>query len=134
LRPHPKRKRRRYPQFKFKSTLGYPGEGPAKIVSYNIDGAKTKLASVLSEARRECVDAILLQEIHFYADGWHSNRLGLSAICNRMGWRAFSCHGNISDVKAGCAVIRSNHSRNIKLSYIIKLQNKKLPRWTIRLC
>jgi hypothetical protein len=55
LRSPSKRKRRHYPQFKFDSTLGYPGEGPAKIICYNINGAKNKLASILSEARREGV-------------------------------------------------------------------------------
>jgi hypothetical protein len=114
LRSRPKRRRRRYPQFKFDSTLGYPSEGPAKIASYNINGAKNKIQSVLREARREGIDALLLPEINFYAGSWHSSRLGLSAVCNRLGWSVFACHGNSSDVSAGCAVVINNSSRNIR--------------------
>jgi hypothetical protein len=43
LRSPSKRKHRHYPQFKSDSTLGYPGEGPAKIICYNINGAKNKV-------------------------------------------------------------------------------------------
>eukprot|EP00962_Isochrysis_galbana_P043985 scaffold16910_cov134-Isochrysis_galbana.AAC.2 len=49
--------------YKFDSTLGYPGEGPSKIVSYNIAGAKNKIKNVLSDANSNGVDAILLQEV-----------------------------------------------------------------------
>jgi hypothetical protein len=74
------------------------------------------LASVLCEVRREGVDAILLQEVHYYADNWHDSRMGLSAVCNRLGWQAFACHGNHTDISAGCAVIIYNKSRTIKVS------------------
>eukprot|EP00962_Isochrysis_galbana_P016359 scaffold4672_cov129-Isochrysis_galbana.AAC.7 len=47
--------------------LGYPGEGPTKIATYNINGAKDKLFHVLGAAGRARIDVLLLQETHYYA-------------------------------------------------------------------
>jgi hypothetical protein len=55
----------------FDSTLGFPGEGPqALIASYNINGVKNRPRDVLRAANERNLDALLLQEIHFYQDGW----------------------------------------------------------------
>ena len=54
------------------STLGYPGEGPVTIATYNLNGAKGgRLAAVLSQARKARVDILMLQELHAYEDGAH---------------------------------------------------------------
>jgi hypothetical protein len=42
--------------------------------------------------------------------------MGLSAVCNRLGWQAFACHGNHTDISASCAVIINDKSRTIKVS------------------
>jgi len=52
------KKRKRHRIYKFDSTLGYPGEGLSKIVTYNIAGAKSKIKNVLSDANSNGVDAI----------------------------------------------------------------------------
>ena len=109
------RKRFRYPQYSFNSTLGFPGEGP-KIVSYNINGAKTKISAVLAEARFQGVDALLIQEVHYYTDRWHDSRLGLNAECNRQGWQIVAAHGLPSDPCSGCAVIINGNSSKIKFT------------------
>eukprot|EP00962_Isochrysis_galbana_P006093 scaffold1649_cov134-Isochrysis_galbana.AAC.10 len=127
-RKRPKRKRHRI--YKFDSTLGYPGEGPSKIVSYNIAGAKNKIKNVLSDANSSGVDAILLQEVHAYADNWHCNRgLGFSADCNSKGWRVFAAHGNASDASAGCAVLIRLNSTKVKIA----LDANKKPKFTAAL-
>eukprot|EP00962_Isochrysis_galbana_P042312 scaffold15774_cov94-Isochrysis_galbana.AAC.1 len=76
------------------------------------------------------VDAILLQEVHVYADNWHCNRgLGLSAECNAKGWRVFAAHGNASDASAGCAVLIRLNSTKVKIA----LDANKKPKFTAAL-
>ena len=58
------RKRWRYPQMRFNSTLGFPGEGP-KIATWNARGlAETrKVAAMLRRAKSSGWDALLVQEV-----------------------------------------------------------------------
>jgi hypothetical protein len=98
----------------FDSTLGFPGEGPTtKIVSYNINGAKDKLAAVLAAANGEGIDALLLQEIHFYSDSWDRNRIGLHSTCIGLGWIPFVSHASHQDLRGGTAILVRRSSKNI---------------------
>jgi exonuclease III len=102
--------------YNFDSTLGYPGEGPpTTIISYNINGAKDRL--VLLDASRARVDAILLQEVHHYQDGWDTTAgLGLTSMCHGLGWIPFLSPGTNADPKGGTAVIIRRNSSNIKIT------------------
>jgi hypothetical protein len=98
----------------FDSTLGFPGEGPTtKIVSYNINGAKDKLDAVLAAANGEGIDALLLQEIHFYSDSWDRNRIGLHSTCIGLGWIPFVSHASSQDLRGGTAILVRRSSKNI---------------------
>eukprot|EP00967_Tisochrysis_lutea_P055759 scaffold70235_cov27-Tisochrysis_lutea.AAC.1 len=74
----------RRPILSYDSTLGYPGEGPVRIASYNVNGTKGgKLAAGLSQARKARVDILLLQELHAYEDGSH---LRAHRTATMLGW------------------------------------------------
>ena len=68
------------PRLTFDSTLGYPGEGPVVIATYNLNGTKgCRLAAVLSQARKAKVDILMLQELHAFMRtkmGHTSGRIG----------------------------------------------------------
>jgi hypothetical protein len=114
--------------YNFDSTLGYPGEGPpTTIISYNINGAKDRLRAVLLDASRARVDAILLQEIHHYQDGWDTTAgLGLTSMCHGLGWIPFLSPGNSGDPKGGTAVVIRRNSSNIRTTENSKKTVKKL--------
>jgi len=67
----------------FDPTLGYPGEGPLIVATYNINGTRGSLASVLAQAKAAKIDILLLQELHFYQTGEHNN---IGKIAERHGW------------------------------------------------
>jgi exonuclease III len=105
--------------YNFDSTLGYPGEGPpTTIISYNINGAKDRLRAVLLlDASRARVDAIILQEVHHYQDGWGTTAgLGLTSMCHGLDWIPFLSPGTNADSKGGTAVIIRRNSSNIKIT------------------
>jgi exonuclease III len=114
--------------YNFDSTLGYPGEGPpTTIISYNINGAKDRLRAVLLDASRARVDAILLQEVHHYQDGWDTTAgLGLTSMCHGLGWIPFLSPGTNADSKGGTAVIIRRNSSNIKITENSKNTTKKV--------
>ena len=60
-RPRCQRLKRRRPHRSFNSTLGYPGEGPATLVSWNAQGLcdKQKFMELLRQLRRVGADAAL---------------------------------------------------------------------------
>jgi hypothetical protein len=90
----------------FDSTLGFPGEGPAaKIASYNINGARDKLKAVLIAANANGLDALLLQEIHTYVDGWDTANSGLRSTSLGFGWLPFVSPANANDSKGGTAIL-----------------------------
>src|SRR6056297_593497 len=71
----------------FDATLGFPGEGPLIVATYNINGTRGTLAAVLAQAKQAKIDILLLQELHFYEDGEHG-RVG--SLADRQGWTLFS--------------------------------------------
>jgi len=88
----------------FNSTLGYPGEGPSKIATYNINGAKEKLFHVLGAAGRARIDVLLLQETHYYASTrFHVS--GIQSTAKRAGWIAFHAPATATDPKGGVAIL-----------------------------
>jgi hypothetical protein len=101
----------------FDSTLGYPGEGPqALLASYNINGVKNRLREVLRAANENNLDALLLQEVHFYQDGWDRSALGLRSLCRGFRWWVFLAPGSSTDIKGGTAVLIKDNSTKIKLA------------------
>jgi exonuclease III len=68
----------------FDPTLGFPGEGPVKIATYNINGAKEKLFQVLLAALRAKIDVLLIQETHYYKTTRYHVR-GIESTAKRAG-------------------------------------------------
>lgn len=90
------------PRLTFDSTLGYPGEGPIVIATYNLNGTKGgRLAAVLSQARKAKVDILMLQELHAYEDGSH---LRAHRTATLLGWSWFAAPGETEDPASGVAV------------------------------
>jgi hypothetical protein len=88
----------------FDSTLGYPGEGPTKIATYNINGAKDKLYHTLGAASRARIDVLLLQETHYYkSTRFHVN--GVQLTTKRAGWIALHAPATAADPKGGVAIL-----------------------------
>jgi exonuclease III len=88
----------------FDPTLGFPGEGPAKIATYNINAAKEKLLKVLGAASRAKIDVLLILETHYYKTTRYHVR-GIESTAKRAGWIAHHAQATISDPKAGVAVL-----------------------------
>jgi exonuclease III len=88
----------------FDPTLGFTGEGPAKIANHNINGAKEKLFQVLGAALRAKIDVLLIQETHYYKTTRYHVR-GVESTAKRAGWIAHHAQATISDPKAGVAVL-----------------------------
>ena len=90
------------PRLTFDSTLGYPGEGPIRVATYNINGTKGgRLAAVLSQARKAGVDILLLQELHAYEDGSHRRSHRTATL---LGWHWFASPGELADPASGVAI------------------------------
>ena len=90
------------PRFTFDSTLGFPGEGPVRVATYNINGTKGgKLAAVLSQARKAGVDILLLQELHAYENGSHHRSHRTATL---LGWHWFASPGELGDPASGVAI------------------------------
>eukprot|EP00962_Isochrysis_galbana_P023645 scaffold7147_cov130-Isochrysis_galbana.AAC.18 len=83
-----------------------------KIVTYNINGAKNKLSTTLFLANQAKIDALLVQEIHYYEDGTH---LRVANMAKHRGWTAFVTHDSHHDPRGGAAIFIRNSSENIKL-------------------
>ena len=54
-----------------------------KLITYNFNGSRKKLASILSAATRDHVDAIFGQEMHYYDVG---HRFDLVKSARTLGW------------------------------------------------
>jgi hypothetical protein len=96
----------------FDPTFGFPGEGPAKIATYNINGAKEKLFQVLGAASRAKIDVLLIQETHYYKTTRYHVR-ALESTAKRAGWIAHHAQATISDPKAGVAVLVRADSQSV---------------------
>jgi exonuclease III len=94
----------------FNPTLGYPGEGPFSIATYNINGTRDTLGPVLAQARQAKIDILLLQELHFYVEGDH-NTIGAEA--GRRGWTLVHSPATRVDPKSGVAIAVWQDSRNV---------------------
>jgi hypothetical protein len=66
----------------FDATLGFPGEGPLIVATYNINGMRGSLAAVFAQAKLARIDILLLQELHFYDNGEH---LRIAPLADRLG-------------------------------------------------
>jgi exonuclease III len=93
-------------------TLGFPGEGPAKMATYNINGAKEKLFQLLGAASRAKIDVLLIQETHYYKTTRYHGR-GIESTAKRAGWIAHHAQATISDPKAGVAVLVRANSQSV---------------------
>jgi exonuclease III len=99
--------------WRFDATLGFPGEGPpVKIATYNINGAKTKLNKALHLARQAKIDALLVQEMHYYEDGYHAR---VTNLAKHRGWTAFIAHDSHRDPRGGTAIFIRTNSESITL-------------------
>mgnify|MGYP003685692019 CR=1 FL=1 len=79
-----------------------------KIATYNLNGAKHKLASTLAQARIGGVHVLYVQELHHYNDGWH---LRVRNLARSMGWDWFQSSAPRGDPGCGVAVaIRKDRS------------------------
>jgi exonuclease III len=85
----------------FDPTLGFPGEGPLTVASYNINGTRGSLAAVLAQAKQAKIDILLLQELHFYENGEHL-RVGLTA--EKQGWTLVHSPATRLDPSSGVAI------------------------------
>jgi exonuclease III len=94
----------------FDATLGFPGEGPLTVASYNINGTRGSLAAVLAQAKSARIDILLLQELHFYEDGEHC-RIG--PLAERLGWTLVHSPATRQDPSSGVAIAVRKDSAGI---------------------
>jgi hypothetical protein len=85
----------------FDSTLGFPGEGPLTVASYNINNTRGSLAAVLAQATQAKIDILLLQELHFYENGEH---LRVSYTAEKQGWTLVHSPATRIDPSSGVAI------------------------------
>jgi len=71
-----------------------------KLITYNFNGSRKKLASILSAATRDHVDAIFGQEMH-YNDVGHFD---LVKSARTMGWDAYANPATKDDPSGGTAI------------------------------
>eukprot|EP00962_Isochrysis_galbana_P051214 scaffold22593_cov117-Isochrysis_galbana.AAC.1 len=95
----------------FDATLGFPGEGPLIVATYNINGTRGSLAAVLAQAKQAKIDILLLQELHFYEDGEHG-RVG--SLADRLGWTLVHSPATRIDPSSGVAIAVRIDSRSVK--------------------
>jgi len=91
--------------------LGFPGEGPLIVATYNINGSRGTLAAVLAQAKQAKIDILLLQELHFYEDGEHG-RVG--SLADRQGWTLVHSPATRIDPSSGVAIAVRTDSRCVK--------------------
>ena len=100
----------------FDSTLGFPGEGPpCKIMTYNINGSKNKIGSVLARAKAARIDIVLLQETHYYNDSYHSKKSGLLNSIKSKDYKPYLSHATTEDISAGVAICILADSRSVTI-------------------
>ena len=150
-----RRKRGRYPQMRFDSTLGYPGEGPT-IVTWNARGlANTKkVAALLRRAKHSKWDALLVQEVMWdeksekaahtiarvcefdmYASRGSSGHQGGSAVFIRKDSEKIKVRGKIkikTDLQGYCAVPVLIEGTKARLVSIYVPPEARLQSWFLR--
>ena len=100
----------------FDSTMGFPGEGPlCKIMTYNINGSKIKIGSVLARAKAARIDIVLLQETHYYNDSYHSKKSGLLNSIKSKDYNPDLSHATTEDISAGVAICILADSRSVTI-------------------
>ena len=80
-----------------------------KLITYNFNGSRKRLASILSAATRDHVDAIFGQEMHYYDVG----RFDLVATARTLGWDAYHNPATKDDPKGGTAIFIRIDSQTI---------------------
>jgi hypothetical protein len=98
----------------FDPTLGFPGEGPAKIATYNINGAKEKLYQVLGATRHAQIDVLMLQETHYYQTT-HYHVKGVKSTAKRAGWTAYHAQATATDSRGGVAILVRADSQTVTI-------------------
>ena len=148
-----RRKRWRYPQMRFNSTLGYPGEGPT-IATWNARGlAETrKVAAMLRRAKASGWDVLLVQEVKWteqsesaaeriahvcefemYASRGSSGHQGGSAVFIRRDSATVKVKGKArTDIQGYCAVPVSIEGINARLVSIYVPSEARLQSWFLR--
>jgi exonuclease III len=94
----------------FDATLGFPGEGPLIVATYNINGTRGSLAAVLARPKLARIDILLLQELHFYDNGEH---LRIGPLADRLGWTLVHSSATRSDPPSGVATAVRSDSKNV---------------------
>jgi hypothetical protein len=94
----------------FDAILGFPGEGPLIVATYNINGMRGSLAAVLAQAKLARIDILLLQELHFYDNGEH---LRIGPLADRLGWTLVHSPATRSDPSSGVAIAVRSDSKNV---------------------
>jgi hypothetical protein len=95
----------------FDATLGFPGEGPITVATYNINGSRGSLAAIFAQAKIARIDILLLQELHFYEDGEH---LHVGKTADKSGWAMVHSHATRLDPSSGVAIAVRLDSKNVK--------------------
>ena len=80
-----------------------------KLITYNFNGSREKLASILSAATRDHVDAIFGQEMHYYDVG----HFDLVTSARTMGWDAYHNPATKDDPMGGTAIFIRIDSQTI---------------------
>ena len=73
-------------------------------MTYNINGSKTKIGSVLARAKAARIDIVLLQETHYYNDSYHSKKSGLLNSIKSKDYKPYLSHATTKDISAGVAI------------------------------
>jgi hypothetical protein len=95
----------------FDATLGYPGEDPITVATYNINGSRGSLAAIFAQAKIARIDILLLQELHFYDDGEH---LHVGKTANKSGWAMVHSPATRLDPSSGVAIAVRQDSKSVK--------------------
>ena len=93
-----------------------------RIATYNLNGAKHKLASTLAQARLGGVHILYAQELHHYTDGWH---LKVRNLARSLGWDWFQSPATRGDPGRGVAVaIRRDRSDVVVESWSVVIPGR----------
>jgi hypothetical protein len=96
----------------FDATLGFSGEGPITVATYNINGSRGSLAAIFAQAKIASIDILLLQELHFYEDGEH---LHVGKTADKSGWAMVHYPATRLDTSSGVAIAVRQDSKSVKL-------------------